>query len=348
MAWTPARLSTGAASSAPPVYASGQAPASSSAQNFFGNYLQSALDVGRENSAFNAAEAEKQREWSSKEAELQREFNAAEAGKNRDWQKMMSDTAHQRQVADLMSAGLNPVLSAQNGQGAAVTSGSSASASTPSGSSASADTSSSSAMASILGSLLTAQTRILEMTTSAETQRAVADKYASAQELASLISADASKYGANLSSGASIYAADKHAESTRYSADRSLAGVLGAASIHADATRYASNNSLAAALEAAAAARYGADRSYQAKQDFPSNLYGAIGTLINALGNSAGADSQALLEGAMKGNTRGALDLFNAVLGGKNFHDLLGTYDSSHKSSSGSSKGGRGSDFKGR
>lgn len=45
-------------------------------------------------------------EWSAKQAQI-----------NRDWEKMMSDTAHQREVADLQAAGLNPVLSA-GGSGA--------------------------------------------------------------------------------------------------------------------------------------------------------------------------------------------------------------------------------------
>lgn len=53
-------------------------------------------------------------------------FNAAEAAKNRDWQERLSNSAHQREVADLKKAGLNPVLSAMSGQGASSPSGSSA------------------------------------------------------------------------------------------------------------------------------------------------------------------------------------------------------------------------------
>lgn len=54
-------------------------------------------------------------------------FNAESAQKQMDFQERMSSTSHQREVADLISAGLNPVLSANNG------------ASTPQGSSTSYD-----------------------------------------------------------------------------------------------------------------------------------------------------------------------------------------------------------------
>lgn len=61
------------------------------------------------------------------------EFNAAEAQKNRDWQTEMSNTEIQRRIVDLKKAGLNPVLAVTQG-GASTPSGSTASAHSSQGS----------------------------------------------------------------------------------------------------------------------------------------------------------------------------------------------------------------------
>lgn len=61
-----------------------------------------------------------------KEAEKARAFNAAEAQKNRNYQTRMSNTAYQRAMTDMRSAGLNPLLAYQKG-GASSPAGSAAS-----------------------------------------------------------------------------------------------------------------------------------------------------------------------------------------------------------------------------
>ena len=122
------------------------------------------------------------------EAQAQKvmDFNAQEAQKNRDWQTEMSNTAHQREVNDLVSAGLNPVLSA--GGGGANT-GAGATASATSG--GEVDKSMISAIVDLAGQAMQQNTAIT---------------------------------AANIAAGATMGAANIHASSARYAASLGYKG----------------------------------------------------------------------------------------------------------------------------
>lgn len=145
--------------------------------------LSSIVALSQANSAFNAQQAATQRKWQEEQNRIAMEFNSAEAAKNRDWQERMSNTAHQREIADLKAAGLNPVLSAMGGNGAAVGSGASASGVTSAGAKGDADTSAAMAVTQLLSTMLSAQTNLEATRMSAVSNQAIADKNNAAAQL---------------------------------------------------------------------------------------------------------------------------------------------------------------------
>ena len=180
---------------------------------------QQVLSVSASNSAWNAAQAQKQMDFQREQNQAAMDFNAKQAGISRDWQQMMSSTAHQREVADLKAAGLNPILSAMGGNGAAVTSGATASGVTSAGASSQADTSGSSALASLFATLYGAQMQMEQQRLSAQTALATADMYNATSELVSTISSAATLGSAKTAADAAVKTQEMRNEQERYMAE---------------------------------------------------------------------------------------------------------------------------------
>lgn len=183
----------------------------------FDNLTLDSIIAKAENSYIDASSA-KSYDAALKQADYNNSFNAEQAQKQMDFQERLSNTSHQREVEDLKKAGLNPVLSANNG------------ASTASGSSASADTSATTAKVALAQAKIQQQNARyqaqLNAATALETNR---QNIASAQKMARWTNALNKELGyaglnnqkdiANISAAASMYGADTSASASRYAVD---------------------------------------------------------------------------------------------------------------------------------
>ncbi len=204
--------------------------------------------IQKANVAFGNSQSAKAFNQSLAQSNANNAFNAQQAQNQMNFQERMSNTSHQREVKDLIAAGLNPVLSANGG------------ASTPAGSSATADNSTAALKAQMYMQQLNAGVQLAVNRQNIESAQKIAKwqnelnreiSYASLenQEDIANISAAASMYGANQAASASRYGADLSSAASRYATDNPnnpymylLKGLLGDSSSAADTAKSVARN----------------------------------------------------------------------------------------------------------
>lgn len=152
--------------------------------------------------------AENVRQMINQQTAANNAWSAEQAQKQMDFQKEMSNTAHQREVADLKAAGLNPVLAANQGASSAV------------GASADPDQSGNSALVSFLGNLIQTQNQLELQKNNADLQRELTDKTNALTAMIAELNRAVGLETAQMSASAQIAAANAAAGANMYSADQ--------------------------------------------------------------------------------------------------------------------------------
>lgn len=177
------------------------------------------------NTARSESFAQRQMDFQTEANARAMEFSAAEAQKNRDFQERMSNSAHFREVQDLINAGLNPILSAQLG-GATTPSGSSASGVSSSGSMGTVDVSSAGIINNLVSKIFEQAISKYSVDVASDTQKYLGRLSADVGMANAMTSAEAVMRSAGISAAASRYASENALKATKYSSDKSYSTAI--------------------------------------------------------------------------------------------------------------------------
>lgn len=196
---------------------------SNSSKNTSKNNISGSLyeELANKNNAINIAMNRENNAFNAEQAELQRQ-----------WEAQMSNTAHQREVNDLKAAGLNPILSA-GGTGASTPVASNASASNWTG----ADTSFVNALAELAAVALSSNASITAASLSS-----------AAVERAAAMNSSATMYASDQALAGTRYASNNSARASMYASDQALAGTKYASNTGYKGTKYSSDKSFNASI----------------------------------------------------------------------------------------------------
>lgn len=241
----------------------------------YGDMIREILAASQANTAQSQAFAREQMDYQTKSDATAMAWSANEAAKNRAWQESLADTAHQREVRDLIAAGLNPILATN--QGAFTGSGATGQGFSSSGAMGQVDNSASQAMAQLRSTLI-----------NTASQASIAGLYVDAEKYA----ADKQYAASKMNTEASIMNNENTNSTQKYIAMNGFVNDLKKAAISASATRDAAYANAGAikysAEQAASASMYGADKNYEAQvyktdHDWRTNPEGYAHTVVNDL-----------------------------------------------------------------